>query len=225
MTSADDLISLYDALSGRIAPEARAGWKIGATNANAQRMLGADGPLYAYLLHERLFDAEGGVRLPDGLDTVLLEPEICYEMAAAEAPFANPAGLIRRAWAAVELLDAPGATLQGQTVPSLLQSNIVHFGLVRSAAFHFPAGKVTVDLPVRLLVDGEEKASGTPANVLGHPEQALEWLLTGSEQSPRAIADGALVTTGSCTPVVPARRGQTVSVAFGDLGVLEFKLV
>ena len=207
MTSADDLTSLYDALSTRIAPEARAGWKIGATNANAQRMLGADGPLYAYLLHERLFDAEADVRLPDGLDTVLLEPEICYELAAAEAPFADPAGLIRRAWAAVELLDAPGATLQGQTVPGRLNSKIVDFGLGRSPGFHFAAGMVTAERPVRGLVDGEEKASGTPANVLGHPEQSLAGLLTGSERPPRSVADGALVTTGSCTPVVPARRG------------------
>jgi 2-keto-4-pentenoate hydratase len=72
--------------------------------------------------------------------------------------------------------------------------------------------------PVRLLIDGAQKAAGTGAAVLGHPLNALIWFVNRRNERGLGLHAGEVVTTGTCTGLAPAAAGQTALADFGDLG-------
>jgi 2-keto-4-pentenoate hydratase len=78
----------------------------------------------------------------------------------------------------------------------------------------------TLDLAtheVRLEVDGEPKARGTGALVLGHPLNVLAWFVNRYTARGRTLPAGQIVSTGTTTGLVLLEPGQT---AVGDFGVL-----
>ena len=68
-----------------------------------------------------------------------------------------------------------------------------------------------------LSIDGEPTASGTGANVLGHPLNTLVWLANDLSGRGIGLDESAVVTTGSMTGMTPCRPGAT---AVGDFGLL-----
>lgn len=200
-----------------------AGWKIGATNPSARKAIGSDGPFYAYLFDACILrDKEPVITVPRAFGSVLVEVEICYRLRAARRPYNNPAELIKDALPAIELVLAPGGDLANLSLRYLLENNGAHHCLVLGDT---PLSReaVTGQLPINVQLNDEPPIGGSTTNVLGHPENALTWLLDTSEMPPATIFEDALVTTGSCTPVVKARRGDRVTAQVGE-HALEFRL-
>jgi 2-keto-4-pentenoate hydratase len=73
---------------------------------------------------------------------------------------------------------------------------------------------------VELLVDGERRATGTGAAVLGHPADAVAWLADALSARGDALRAGDVVTTGSITEPVPVASGETVVARFSSLGTV-----
>jgi 2-keto-4-pentenoate hydratase len=83
-----------------------------------------------------------------------------------------------------------------------------------------------VDLPaakVRHLVDGEEIAASSGANVLGNPLNSLAWLANHLAGRGRELTAGQWITTGAATGPLPAPAGSTVTGDFGELGTVEVR--
>jgi len=72
--------------------------------------------------------------------------------------------------------------------------------------------------PMRLLIEGVQKAKGTGAAVLGHPLNALIWFVNQQNKRGLGLRAGEVVTTGTCTGLVPVSAGQTAIADFGALG-------
>ena len=79
-----------------------------------------------------------------------------------------------------------------------------------------PPGTDLPAMPVRVLVNGRERRTGTGADVMGHPLRPLEWLAGHV-----GLHAGETISTGSATGMLPARAGDAVLVCFGDLQPIE----
>ena len=71
---------------------------------------------------------------------------------------------------------------------------------------------------VRLEIDGERKAEGTGALVLGHPLNVLTWFVNRYTASGRTLPAGQIVSTGTTTGLLTLDPGQTAIADFGSLG-------
>jgi 2-keto-4-pentenoate hydratase len=74
---------------------------------------------------------------------------------------------------------------------------------------------------VRLEIDGERKAEGTGALVLGHPLNVLTWFVNRYTASGRTLSAGQIVSTGTTTGLVALEPGRTAVADFGSLGTVE----
>ena len=84
---------------------------------------------------------------------------------------------------------------------------------------------------VAVYVNGSQVATGSPANVLGNPLVALQWVLNniplrydvqavaqGSDPGAVTLPAGTVVTTGTMTGITPVTPFDVVGVQFGSLG-------
>ncbi|MGI9385377.1 MAG: fumarylacetoacetate hydrolase family protein, partial [Methyloligellaceae bacterium] len=78
---------------------------------------------------------------------------------------------------------------------------------------------------VTLSVDGAFRAEGSGANVLGHPFNALDWLVETLRRRGLGLEAGAIVSTGTCTGINYVEPGQTAVADFGELGRVEVAFV
>jgi 2-keto-4-pentenoate hydratase len=74
---------------------------------------------------------------------------------------------------------------------------------------------------VRLEINGEVKGTGSGAVVLGHPLNALTWLVNALNARGGGLRAGDYVTTGVTTDIYLAERGDRVRADFGSVGFVE----
>lgn len=80
---------------------------------------------------------------------------------------------------------------------------------------------VTVDL----FVDGEPVATGSGAEVLGHPAAAVAWLANTLATFGTALEAGQLVIPGAMTTAPFVEAGQKVEARFDGLGTVSVNFV
>jgi 2-keto-4-pentenoate hydratase len=200
------------------------GWKIGATTAATQALLGVDepfvGPLFAPHRH------------PDGAEVTLvvahrpgLESEFLVGLGADLPPRERPYQASEVA-AAVEFV-APAFEIIG----CRFEGGLAGKGLLAIADGGGNAAIVQgepvrdwrrFDLgghPVRLRVNGAEVASGSSADlVFGDSIGAVAWLANHPLLAGRGLKRGELVMTGTCTGLTLIKGGDEALADFGGLG-------
>jgi 2-keto-4-pentenoate hydratase len=72
-----------------------------------------------------------------------------------------------------------------------------------------------------MLRNGKQVATGTGADVLGDPCQAMVWLANELRARGLGLRAGDLVITGACTPPHPIVAGDAMVADFGALGRVE----
>jgi 2-keto-4-pentenoate hydratase len=77
---------------------------------------------------------------------------------------------------------------------------------------------------VTMRVNGEVRASGRGADVLGHPVRALTWLVNYLSARNIALHKDAFVITGTCTGLTPVKAGDKVTAEFDGMGEVEVQL-
>jgi 2-keto-4-pentenoate hydratase len=195
------------------------GYKVGFTSEATRSELAVDAPTYGRVLadtvrEDRRFDA-------DALVDPRVEPEIALLLGSELSPPVSRHDVVaatRLVAPAVEVVDsrvrdwtltAPTAVADNSLAARLLLGDRPTTG--------------DVDLAregVELLVDGERRATGTGAAVLGHPADAVAWLADALSARGDALRAGDVVTTGSITEPVPVASGETVVARFSSLGTV-----
>ncbi|MEO8039944.1 MAG: fumarylacetoacetate hydrolase family protein [Betaproteobacteria bacterium] len=211
----------------RLSGDSRFGWKIAATSAAGQAHIGVDGPLAGTLLAGRARPCPA--RFPLGANL----------MRVAEAEFAFRIGrdLPARAepYSAEEVLGAVTSLHPAIEVPDSRYRDFARVGAAQltadnACASWFALGPATdrkwreLDLaqhPVRAYVNGSLAQSGSGANVLGDPRVALTWMANALSRFGTGLAEGEVVTTGTCVKPVVVDEGDTVVADFGPLGRAE----
>lgn len=207
-----------------------AGWKVGATSAEALRMLALDEPFYGPVFSPLI------MRSP-------AEPAAAkYNMLAIECEFAFRLGddlpARGRPYSRDEVADAVQAVIPAIELIDTRYDSFTDYGGIALLADCGASGGLvlgeeltdwgTIDLPahrVTLDVDGERRAEGTGKVALGGPLEALFWLVGHRLGRGAGLRAGEVVTTGTCTGLTLIAPDQTAIADFGELGKVQVRFV
>ncbi|HSA80850.1 MAG TPA: fumarylacetoacetate hydrolase family protein, partial [Geminicoccaceae bacterium] len=207
-----------------------AGWKVGCTAVETQQLFGIGEPFYGPVLAPVVFRSPAALPAAD-FAMRGIECEFTFRLMADSEPREKP----YRVEEAAERVSAPIPAIEVVSprldhpvrhgAPSAIADCGVNGALV--------LGSVTLDWQaldlathaVRLEVDGERKAAGTGALVLGHPLNVLAWFVNRYTGSGRTLPAGQIVSTGTTTGLLMLEPGQTAVGDFGALGKVELRFV
>lgn len=198
------------------------GWKIGATNVAAQQGFGIDSPFYGPMAKAGLL--ANGASLEKTPLIGACEPEYAFRL-ARDYPAKGEDINNDTASSVVECLHIAIEVI-GRTIANPDFANGVGVTMDFAGNAAFIAGPQVedwrsqdlVNTPVESWVDEELVHTGNGQPVMGNPVNSLIWLARRLAEQEMHIKAGEWVSTGTCTPAVPATAGTTYSAKFGDFG-------
>jgi 2-keto-4-pentenoate hydratase len=206
------------------------GYKVACTNVTAQRQLHVDAPFCGRLLSAFFFESLPG--RPARVDASkffmrVVEAEFGFEMARDLPPVSAPrsreeiASAVKGVLPGIEIVDSRFDDWTTIGAPSLIADNACNAAWVKGRLL---GDWRSIDLAaqaVRVTVNGQLLREGTGANVLGHPLNALEWLVNTLSARGLGLKAGQFVTTGVTTEVYMAERGDRITADFGPVGSVD----
>ena len=235
-SAADCLVSLEAAyaVQSRVANSpnvTQAGWKVGATSAEPQKLLGTNEPATAPMFQPFCFESPATVSVFPGHEASI-EAEFAFRFSRALTPKPGDYSLD-------EVLDAVETVMPAiEVVGCRFEGGYGGLGALRlvadmTAHTAFVSGRDTatwreldlVSHVVKLFKNDKQVAEGCGANVLDGPLSVLEWTANHLSQLGQSIKAGEVVTTGTCTGVTAVRPGDMAIADFGNLGQVELQIV
>lgn len=197
------------------------GWKVAATNDEMRRRLRMAEPIFGrsfarFARHSPARFAHAGLLDP------IIEAEFVFVMAKDLPPRMAP-------YTEDEVAEAVAALHAGVEVAecrfpkgALPPANAILAD--GSGNGHYVLGPEITDwrgpgiaaMPVRVLVEGAVRRSGSGAEVMGHPLRVLAWLANRLPAAGTWLRAGEWVSTGTATGMLPARPGDRVRASFGE---------
>ena len=206
------------------------GYKIACTNVTAQRQLNVDAPFCGRLLSAFFFESPARVEAAKFFMRVV-EAEFAFEMALDLPPTATPrsrqeiADAVKGVVPGIEIVDSRFDDWTTIGAPSLIADNACNAAWVKG---RLVTDWQSIDLAaqaVRVTVNGKVLREGSGSNVLGHPLNALEWLVNSLSARGLGLKAGQYVTTGVTTEVYMAERGDRITADFGPVGSVDLAFV
>ena len=200
------------------------GYKIACTNTLAQRQLGVTGPFHGRLLSPFCFDSPASLPAAPFFMRVI-EAEFAFQMGrdlppgsySREQIAASIAGLLP----AIEIVDSRFESWTTIGVLSLISDNACNGAWVKGKLMEDWQHLDLAAAGVRLMVNGEVNQTGNGAAVLGHPLNALEWLVSALAESKQGLKAGDFVSTGVTTGVYMAEAGDRIAAEFDGAGSVQ----
>jgi len=202
------------------------GYKVGCTNASAQKLLGLDRPFSGVLLDRFMYRSPAAI--PAGRCFMrCIEAEFAFRLGRDLPPAAKPydhgavAAAVAAVLPAIEIVDTRYQAWTKVGALSLIADQ-GSTGLWVAGAEQ--TGWQRFDLPrhaVRLLLNGEPIRDGVGGNVLGDPLASVAWLANDLSRRGGGLSAGDLVSTGTCIDVHFAAPGERLCADFGPLGSVE----
>jgi 2-keto-4-pentenoate hydratase len=210
------------------------GYKIACTNVTAQRQLHVDAPFFGRLLSAFFQESSGGrsASVETGQFFMrVVEAEFAFEMARDLPPSAPPrsreeiAGAVKGVIPGIEIVDSRFDEWTTIGAPSLIADNACNAAWVKGSLLADWRGIDLAKQAVTVTVNGKVLRQGSGANVLGHPLNALEWLVNNLSARGLGLKAGQYITTGVTTEVYMAERGDRVTADFGPVGSVDLTFV
>ena len=192
----------------------RVGYKVGATSQAARDLFGVDEPDFGHLFHDMRY--ESGADIDVGM---LIQPRV-------EAEFGF---LLNQDLRGPDVTVPDVLAASARVVPCLeiIDSRVRDWdiGVVDTIADNGSSAKFVVGEPVQVGVDlsavsvslrrnADVVASGSGADVLGHPAMAVAWLANTFASMGRDLPSGSLVLSGSVTASVSCAPGDEFTATF-----------
>ncbi len=234
LAAGDVLIGTEDAYAvqreiATLAGLPRAGWKVGTTSEVAQRLLGTSEPATAPMFQPLCFESPAELAIFEG-QSAGVECEFAFR-------FDRPLPRRDTAYSCAEVLAAVGALVPAIEVVAcrfeggfaglggdrLIADMAANLAWVRGAETGDWRGRDLRPHPVVLSKNGKIVAEGSGARVLGDPLNVLEWTANHLSGLGDGIGAGEVVSTGTCTGVVPVAPGDVLIADFADLGEVEVR--
>jgi len=210
------------------------GYKVACTNVTAQRQLNVDAPFCGRLLSAFFFESPARVDAGKFFMRVV-EAEFAFEMARDLPPTAAPrsrqeiAAAVKGVLPGIEIVDSRFDDWTTIGAPSLIADNACNAAWVKGRPVtDWQSLLHTSDLAaqaVRVTVNGKVLREGSGGNVLGHPLNALEWLVNSLSARGLGLKAGQYATTGVTTEVYMAERGDRITADFGPVGSVDLTFV
>jgi len=201
------------------------GHKIGCTTKVMQEYLKIDQPCAGEVFSTMEFHERAEVQL-DLFHRIGIEVEIgvllADDLAGAES-FGRESvgGYVEAVLPAVELVDDRYVDYPSLPAPMLIADNFFNSGAVLGSPV---MNWDSLDLGAvcgTLYIDGEEAGSGTGADILGHPFEALAWLANLRLAQERPLRAGEFVLLGSIVKTVHFDAPAKCVADLGELGRVE----
>ncbi|GAA4803223.1 2-keto-4-pentenoate hydratase [Tomitella cavernea] len=206
---------------GRLAGGAKiVGRKIGLTSKAVQAQMGVDQPDFGVLFDD--MDYAPGHIVPMGhLLQPKAEAEVAFVLAKDLADGDLDAAQIRDAidygMPAIEVCDSRIAGWDihfGDTVADNASAGVYVLGAERRTLSEF----TPVEVAMKMLINGEEVSSGTGADCLGDPLNAVAWLARAARDFGEPLRAGQIILSGALGPMRPISAGDEVTVEISGLG-------
>ncbi len=209
-----------------------AGYKIALTTPVMQQMVGFQTPIAGAIFTRTIHHSPVTLRRTDYV-RLGIECEIAVQMGtnlpAAQAPYsrdqvANAIGAVMAAFEVVDDRAADYATLAAQVL-TLIADNAWNAGIVLGVPV---ADWRTIDLATAggvMVINDAVVGEGYGRDVMGHPLEALVWLVNMLAARGRSLTQGMIVMTGSIVATKFVHPGDTASLAVDGLGEVRLNVV
>jgi len=221
-----DIGAAYDILKAAIAGtgEKRVGWKAGATVPDSWDKLNATEPFYAPVLASACQTAGEKADVGPGLLGIECEYAFILGRDLPTRPAAyheeEVAAAISEIFPAIEIVGFRQRLKMPADIRLMTADFGVNMGFVAGVAIGFKPAMNIHDQEVKAIVNGKVAATGSGANVFGHPLRAMTWLVNRASGRGDSLLKGEFVTSGSCLGIVPAAPGDKITADFGPLGAV-----
>ena len=224
-----DAYAIQDGVSALFDSE-MVGWKLGATNDKALRLLGFDRPFVGPLLSVNFHDTNDALAVfPEhgpSLETEFLVV-LAADLPARAEPYTDNEVMaavddVRPAFEVVGCRVDDGFTAAGLLLIADSAANVAVIPGQPSANWR------EADLsehPLRVEVNGVEAATGS-SNLLmwGNPFGAVSYLASHPQVAARGLRRGDRIMTGTCGGLLPLNPGDRAAADFGVLGSVRLEV-
>lgn len=205
-----------------------AGYKIGCTSPEAQKMLSSPGPFPGRVFAPVLLRSPAKVSAK-AFHRLGIEPEFAFTLAralparAAKYTRDEVADAVAALHGAIEIVDGRWLDWIKAGVASIVADNGANGALILGPAVRdwrkidLPKAKATLRFAEKVI------AEGTGAAVLGNPLDALTWLANHLSARGFGLTAGDAVTTGTVASINFAEPGMLVTADFGAIGKVELR--
>lgn len=219
-TSTDDAYAIQDLLVELFGGRA-AGFKVGSTAAETMRMLGISEPFRGIIMEAGILSSPANlVNFAGG--QALVEAEFVFKLQHVPHTISREResllAKIDTLHVGIEVCRTAYCSIKGRSACDLIADDGVAAQLVLGPAVPEWSPESLVEVPVQMLINNREIASGDGKIVMGSPLSSLLWLMEHILDSGRDIAEGTLVATGSCTGMAPICGGDLAEARFGSFG-------
>jgi 2-keto-4-pentenoate hydratase len=200
----------------------RLGYSIQGTSVLARRRLSCDEPIFGPLLDSETLPSGSRVRLPHGVLGAG-----CSFVFALGRPYPAEGEAIDRDSVAAAVADCrPAIEVLGRRVRGSVRLDTLTatadfaLSLLHVEGEHLSAlaGLNLAAVEVAAKINGRTVTTGSGADVMTHPLEAVAWLARQLSARGRELEAGDLVSTGSCTGILQVVPGQVFEADFGPLG-------
>jgi 2-keto-4-pentenoate hydratase len=204
-----------------------AGYKIACTNVSAQQQLHVTAPFSGNLMSSFCWESPAQADSSEFFMRVV-EAEFGFLMAKdvpAGATVEEIAGAVEGVIPSIEIVDSRFDDWTTIGALSLIADNACHAAWVHGPLLRNWRGVDLAGQAVRLLVNGRLARQGSGRAVLGHPLNALQWLVQSLEERGLGLRAGQYITTGVTMEVYLAERGDGILADFGPAGTAAVQFV
>ena len=145
------------------------------------------------------------------------------DLPADEAPYDRRmvTDAVATCMAAIEIVDDRYVDYTALNAPTLIADDFFGAGCVLGTPHSDWQALDLAAIAAAMRVNGHEIGSGTGAQVMGHPFEALAWLANTLARRGRALRKDQIVLTGSIVETQWVARGDHVLVEIDGLGIAE----
>jgi 2-keto-4-pentenoate hydratase len=198
-----------------------AGYKIACTNSSAQQYLNLDGPFYGSLFSALTFNSPARLQAGDFFMRVI-EAEFAFRMGRDLSPGTHTrdqiADAVEGVLPGIEIVDSRYTSWTTMGASALIADNACHGAWVKGSLIKSWREIDLAAQPVQLMVNGNVVSKGSGAAVLGHPLNALKWLVDKLASRGVGLKAGEYITTGVTTDTYLAGTGDRIQADFGPVG-------
>jgi 2-keto-4-pentenoate hydratase len=209
-------------------PDSVAGWKIGATAPATMARFEMNEPMYGPFFASTVHRSPAHVPAPTR-HAMSIESEFAYRL-GRDLP-ARPTAYSREEIVAAidalipafEIVGTRFAQVPYGDAGAVVADCMLNAAMVLGASVEDWRRLDIPNHPVRLTIDGEVKGEGKGSDALGDPRNVLDWVVNTLRASGVGLTKGQILSTGTCTGIVPFARGQSAVADFGALGKVEVR--
>ena len=207
-------------------PDTVAGWKIGATAPPTMARFGLDHPMYGPFFASTVHASPARTAAPTR-HAMSIESEFAYrfgrDLPARAQPYTREeiVAAIDALIPAFEIVGTRYVQVPYGDTGSVVADCMLNAAMVLGTPVTDWRGLDIPRHPVRLTIDGVVKGEGTGSDALGDPRNVLDWVVEKLRAGGVGLKKGQILSTGTCTGIIPFAHGQTAVADFGTLGRVE----